>query len=101
ARPRPIALPPIPWPGAAEEDALPHDRLRDLLRRDLPWALAAEPAPGALEALHDRRQLLLLRLVDGLLRLAPGGRLDDRAARGARRPPREERARAQVGDDRG
>ena len=55
-------------------DALPHRRLRDLLLPGVPRTLAPERAARPVEALHDRVELRLLRLVGLALRVAARGR---------------------------
>src|SRR5207245_6392877 len=65
--------------------ALPHDGLRRLLLPGAPPTLAPDPASQGVEALHDRRELRLLRLVGLAFRLPAGGRVAARPDRDARR----------------
>src|SRR4249920_724469 len=74
-------------PTAALElpfDALPHGRFRGLLLPGLLRPLAPEPTPTAVEAVHDRGELRVLRLVGLALRVAAGGGQHDRPGRRAR-----------------
>ena len=73
-------------------DALPHGRFRGLLLPGLLGPLAPEPTPAAVEAVHDRGELRLLRLV-GLALRAGCWRASARSPRSARSRSRGSRSR--------